>query len=110
VDRERDQREAQRLTDLLHQEIKRQDVSIRSLEKKMGVGNSVYQKVLSGKITMTLGHLLQILDALELDWTEFFRAAYPAPPQTAEAPVAESDEFEQKVIGVLRRKGLLPEQ
>ena len=110
MDRERDQREAQRLTDLLHQEIKRRDVSIRSLEKKMGVGNSVYQKVLSGKITMTLGHLLQILDALELDWTEFFRTSYPAPPQTVEALAAESDEFEQKVIGVLRRQGLLPEE
>jgi transcriptional regulator with XRE-family HTH domain len=110
VNRERDQREAQRLTDLLQQEINRQDVSIRSLEKKMGVGNSVYQKVLNGKITMALGHLLQILDALELDWAEFFRTAYPAPSQTAEAPAAESDEFEQKVIDILRRKGLLPEE
>lgn len=75
----------------------------------MGVGNSVYQKVLNGKITMTLSHLLQIADALDLEWTELFRMAYLPAPQPVEAPVAESEDFDQKVMDVLRRHGLLAE-
>ena len=110
VNRERYQREAQRLAAILRREIRRQGVSIRSLEQKMGVGNSVYQKVLGGKITMTLGHLLQIADALELEWTELFRMAYLPSPQPAEAPAPESEDFDQKVIDVLRRHGLLSER
>lgn len=110
MDRERDRREAQRLTDILHREIRRQGVSIRSLEQKMGVGNSVYQKVLNGKITMTLGHLLQIADALDLEWAELFRRAYLGSEKPAEAPSIEADEFDRKVIDLLRRLGLLPER
>jgi len=108
VDRERYQREAQRLADILRREIQRKGASIRSLEQKMGVGNSVYQKVLGGKVTMTLGYLLQIADALGLEWPEFFRKAYLDSPQPGEAPAAGADDFEQRVLDVLRRHGLLP--
>ena len=107
MNRERDKREAQRLIAILRLEIKRQGVSIRSLEQKMGVGNSVYQKVLGGKITMTLGHLLQIADALDLEWPELFRRAYLSPSQPAEASATEAEDFDQKVLDVLRRHGLL---
>src|SRR5881227_213772 len=88
VDRDRYQQEAQRLAAILRDEIRSQGVSIRSLEQKMGVGNSVYQKVLCGKVTMTVGHLLQIADALGLDWLELFRRAYlgPAAPSEVLAP------------------------
>jgi transcriptional regulator with XRE-family HTH domain len=109
MDRARYQQEAQRLAALLRGEIQRQGVSIRSLEQKMGVGNSVYQKVLGGKISMTLGHLLQMADALGLDWSDLFRMAYPGPSQTPEAPAAEGDDFDQRVMDVLRRHGLLPD-
>ncbi len=64
MDRDRYQREASRLTAILRAELRNKGVSIRSLEQKMGVGNSVYQKLLGGKITLTLAHLLQIADAL----------------------------------------------
>ena len=110
MDRERYQREAQRLAAILRREIKRQGVSIRSLEQKMGVGNSVYQKVLGGKITMTLEYLLQITDALGLEWLELFRRAYLDSPPPGEAPPAEAEDFDQKVLDVLRRHGLLPTQ
>jgi transcriptional regulator with XRE-family HTH domain len=109
VDRERYQQEALRFAAILRREIRRQGVSIRSLEQKMGVGNSVYQKVLGGKITMTLGHLLQISDALGLDWQELFRMAYPGSVPPVEAPPAEAEDFDQKVMDVLRRHGLIPE-
>lgn len=109
MDRARYQQEAQRLAAILRGEIQRQGVSIRSLEQKMGVGNSVYQKVLGGKISMTLGHLLQMADALGLDWPHFFRMAYPGAAPGSEAPVLEGADFEQRVMDVLRRHGLLPD-
>ena len=110
MDRQRYQYEALRLAAILRREIRRQGVSIRSLEQKMGVGNSVYQKVLGGKITMTLGHLLQIADALGLDWMELFRMAYPGLAAPVEAPPVEAEDFDQKVMDVLRRHGLILQQ
>ena len=108
MDRERYQREALRLAAILRREIRRKGVSIRSLEQKMGVGNSVYQKVLGGKITMTLGHLLQIADALELEWPELFHLAFLSSEQPAEAAASKEEDFDRKVLDVLRRHGLLP--
>jgi len=110
VDRDRYQREAQRLAVILRDEIRNQGVSIRSLEQKMGVGNSVYQKVLCGKITMTVGHLLQIADALGLDWLELFRRAYLGPVPPAEVLAAAGiDELEMRVLDILHRHGVLPD-
>ena len=110
MDRDRYQQEAQRLAAILRDEIRSQGVSIRSLEQKMGVGNSVYQKVLCGKITMTVGHLLQIADALGLEWLELFRRAYLGSVPLAEAPAgAGVDELEARVLEILHRHGVLPE-
>jgi transcriptional regulator with XRE-family HTH domain len=113
VDRDRYQQEAQRLAAILREEIRSQGVSIRSLEQKMGVGNSVYQKVLCGKITMTVGHLLQIADALGLDWLELFRRAYLGPLPLAEVPavpaMAGIDDLEARVLEILHRHGVLPD-
>lgn len=110
MDRDRYQQEAQRLAAILRDEIRSQGVSIRSLEQKMGVGNSVYQKVLCGKITMTVGHLLQIADALGLEWLELFRRAYlgPVPPAETSA-AAGADELEARVLEILHRHGVLPD-
>lgn len=96
-----------RLAGLLRDTLRDKGVSIRSLEQKMGVGNSVYQKALKGRIVMTVDTLLQIVDALELDWLEFFRMAYPE-LQPSEKPTDE--DFDHKVLDVLRRHGLLSEQ
>jgi transcriptional regulator with XRE-family HTH domain len=76
----------------------------------MGVGNSVYQKVLCGKITMTVGHLLQIADALGLEWLELFRRAYlgSVPPAEAMAMVG-VDDLESRVLEILHRHGVLPD-
>lgn len=110
MDRDRYQRETQRLAAILRDEIRSQGVSIRSLEQKMGVGNSVYQKVLCGKITMTVGHLLQIADALGLEWLEVFRRAYIGPISSAVAPATTgADELEARVLEILHRHGVLPD-
>jgi hypothetical protein len=55
-----------------------------------------------------VGHLLQIADALGLDWLELFRRAYLGPVPPAEAP-AGVDELEARVLEILHRHGVLPE-
>lgn len=107
MDRDRYQRETQRLAAILRDEIRSQGVSIRSLEQRMGVGNSVYQKVLCGKITMTVGHLLQIADALGLEWLELFRRAYLGPASAEASAPAGADELEARVLEILHRHGVL---
>ena len=107
-DRSRYQQETTRLAALLREEIRRRGLSIRSLEQKMGVGNSIFQKVLTGRIKMTLEHLLALADSLDLDWPTLFRLAYPGTPETkAQKP---ADELEEKVLAVLRRYGIVPQQ
>lgn len=95
-------RETLRLVRVLDSVARSKGVSIRSLEKKMGVGDSVFNKVLKGKITLQVRHILMICDALEIPWGEFFAKAYGLedPP---------GDPWEEKVIGLLVRLGVLPE-
>lgn len=81
-------------------------VSVRSLEKKMGVGDSVFAKVLRGRITPQVRHVLMIADALEVGWPELFARAYglavPRPPrETVPADV------EERMIGLLLRLGVI---
>lgn len=123
--------EALRLAGMLKTLAKSKRRSIRSLEQRMGVGTSIFHKVLKGDVTLQLRHLLMIADALEIDWAEFFHLAYPrasaAPAATGgsllgdlhralgepEGPAAEeiSDaEFEAKVKRVLIHLGLLPQE
>lgn len=74
----------------------------------MGVGNSIFQKVLTGRIKMTLEHLLALADALDLDWPALFSLAYPGTSEVkAQKP---ADELEEKVLAVLRRYGIVPQQ
>jgi len=108
VNRERYRREALRLAGLLRDELREKGVSIRSLEQKMGVGSSVYQKALKGRVTMTLDTLLQIADALDLEWPELFRKAYPESAREPVTTAAMPDELEGKVLDILRRHGVLP--
>jgi transcriptional regulator with XRE-family HTH domain len=105
--------------------------SIRSIEQQMGVSTSIFHKVLKGDVTFHIRHLLMILDALEIDWAEFFHMAYPRTSAAASAgrgdsllgdldralgegrPAAEeiSDaEFEERVKRVLAHLGMLPEE
>ena len=109
-DRSRYQQETTRLAALLREEIRRRGLSIRSLEQKMGVGNSIFQKVLTGRIKMTLEHLLAIADALDLDWPALFRLAYPGAAEAKPQPQKPADELEEKVLAVLRRYGIVPQR
>jgi transcriptional regulator with XRE-family HTH domain len=121
--------EALRLAGMLKTLAKSKRRSIRSLEQQMGVGTSIFHKVLKGEVTLQLRHLLLIADALEVDWAEFFHMAYP---RAGAAPAARGDsllgdldralgdgpaaeaisdaEFEERVKRVLAHLGLLPGQ
>ncbi len=122
--------EALRLTGMLKTLAKSKRRSIRSLEQQMGVGTSIFHKVLKGEVTLHLRHLLMIADALEIDWAEFFHMAYPrasaSPAGRGDSllgdldralgvgrPAAEeiSDaDFEERVKRVLAHLGMLPEE
>lgn len=122
--------ETLRLAGMLKTLAKSKRRSIRSIEQQMGVSTSIFHKVLKGDVTFHLRHLLMILDALEIDWAEFFHIAYPRAGAAAAAsddsllgdldralaerePAAEevSDaEFEERVKQVLAHLGLLPDE
>ncbi len=120
--------EALRLAGLLKTLAKTQRRSIRSLEQQMGVGTSIFHKVLKGEVTLQVRHLLMIADALEIGWEEFFHLAYPRSSAAAasegsllgdlnralgEPAVERGDsdaEFEERVKRVLIHLGLLAEE
>ena len=104
--RDRYEEEALRLVRVLASMALEKRVSIRSLEKKMGVGDSVFSKVLRGKITPQVRHVLMIADALEVGWPELFARAYGlALPKAPRAP-ALADE-EGRLVGLLLRLGVI---
>jgi transcriptional regulator with XRE-family HTH domain len=122
--------EALRLAGMLKTLAKTQRRSVRSLEQQMGVGTSIFHKVLKGEVTLQVRHLLMIADALGIDWAEFFHMAYPrssaargaerdsllgdlnralGEPASSSPPLEMSDaEFEERVLRVLVRYGLVP--
>jgi transcriptional regulator with XRE-family HTH domain len=120
--------EALRLAGLLKTLAKTQRRSIRSLEQQMGVGTSIFHKVLKGEVTLQVRHLLMIADALEIGWAEFFHLAYPRSGAAAVSedsllgdlnralgePAVKAEtsdaEFEERVKRVLVHLGLLPEE
>jgi transcriptional regulator with XRE-family HTH domain len=96
--------ECRRLVEKLQDLAQKQRMSIRSLEKSMGVGDSAFNKVLNGKITLQFRHILMICDALGVDWREFFAEVYGLKP----SPAKESDQ--EKILFLVRCGVLKPEQ
>jgi transcriptional regulator with XRE-family HTH domain len=80
---------------------KKEGLSIRSLEKKMKVSDGGFYKVLRGQVTLQVRHILKILDAIEVEWQDFFVQAYP-PEGTP------GDPLEAKVLAILARHGIIP--
>jgi transcriptional regulator with XRE-family HTH domain len=81
--------ETARLVTLLGKLVKAKGASVRSLEKKMGVGDSVFAKLLKGKITLQIRHILMLCQAAEIEPKEFFAAAYGFQSAPLPAPVPE---------------------
>lgn len=68
--------EVHRIGHLLLRVANERKVSIRSLERKMGVSTSVFRKALVGESSLTLRHVLMIAEGLGLEWREVFDLAY----------------------------------
>lgn len=94
--------EEERLLGLLRQRARQNHMSIRAMEVRAGVGVSVFSRVLSGKVRPSLRHILSMCDVLDLPWTEFYALAQGG---EAEPP---KDDFEERVIAVLKRLGWGP--
>jgi transcriptional regulator with XRE-family HTH domain len=103
--------ETERLVKVLAFLVKDKPASVRSLEKRMGVGDSVFAKVLKGKITLQVRHILMICDALGIEWSDFFAKAYGLGGQT---PIVFSEEalLTQKIrpilLDLLVQLGVIP--
>jgi transcriptional regulator with XRE-family HTH domain len=104
--RDRYEEEALRLVRVLASMALEKRVSVRSLEKKMGVGDSVFSKVLRGKITPQVRHVLMIADALEVGWPELFARAYGLAVPAAPRSVSPADE-EGRMVSLLLRLGVI---
>ena len=105
--------ETSRLVQVLARLVKEKHVSVRSLEKAMGVGDSVFSKVLKGKITLNVRHVLMICTALGIEWKEFFARAYgigEAPVEAAPPPAPDDAELEARLIRILDRLGFVPQK
>lgn len=98
--------ESLRVAGLLAKIVREQRVSVRSLEKKMEVAESLFSKVLKGKITLHFRHVLMICTALGIDWKDFFAHAYGL----AGGPLTETERFEQIAARLLVALDLAPEE
>lgn len=67
--------EVERFRKLLAAMVKARGISIRSVERALGAKGGQTRKVLKGDLTLTLRHLLMILDVLKVTPAEFFRTA-----------------------------------
>ncbi|MES1245444.1 MAG: helix-turn-helix domain-containing protein [Acidobacteriota bacterium] len=99
--------EALRLVKVLASLVQEKRASVRSLERKMGVGESVFSKVLRGRVTLQVRHVLMLADALEIGWSDLFARAYGQPALPRPVPAAAEQEEERKMIRLLVRLGVI---
>lgn len=81
--------EVDRLRDLLVKAVEENRYTAKALERKLGMAGGSTGKILRGQITLSVRHLLAILDAAGIPWAAFFQVAYPLTGQqgpSLEAP------------------------
>ena len=96
--------ETRRLLGLLLAIAKREGKSLRSLEKKLGVGASVFTKVASGRVNAQVRHVLMLCDALDIPWSEFYAMAHQ------EEAAEKGDDLEKRLLALLVQHGVLPKE
>lgn len=92
--------EAERFAQVLSFLVKEKHASVRSLEQRMGVGDSVFSKVLKSKVTLQVRHVLMICDAIGIEWSDFFAKAYGLAGQE-KIVFTEDQKLEAKVRSIL---------
>jgi transcriptional regulator with XRE-family HTH domain len=76
--------EIERVTALLSTVIKVANVTKRELEKELGASGGYLSRLLSGKMGLSIRHILLICAAIGMDPAEFFHLAYPEAPNAGE--------------------------
>ena len=69
----------QYLKEMLATQIRRQRVTRRSIEQRMGWSHGYLTRLMGGVIELKLRHLFDILKMIEVSPAEFFAEAYPLP-------------------------------
>ena len=102
--------ELDRLRHLLMAAVKERNLSLRALERQLGIKGGSTRKILKGDITLSVRHILMILKALGVPYAYFFRAAYPLPgdPEMAALPSKASmeDALGRLLVQALRKQVL----
>ena len=101
---ERYREETRRLLGLILAVAKREGKSLRSLEKKLGVGTSVLTKVASGRVIAQVRHLLMLCDALDIPWQDFYAMA------CKEKIAEQGDDMEKRLLALLVQYGVLTKE
>ena len=73
-----------RITALLSTVIKVANVTKRELEKELGASGGYLSRLLSGKMGLSVRHILLICAAIGMEPAEFFHLAYPEAPSAGE--------------------------
>jgi transcriptional regulator with XRE-family HTH domain len=76
--------EIERVTALLSTVIKVANVTKRELEKELGASGGYLSRLLSGKMGLSIRHILLICAAIGMEPAEFFHLAYPEAPSAGE--------------------------
>lgn len=88
---ERQQPETQHMLDVLKTAMRVLGVTVRELEKRVGLSSSYLSRLLSGKLPLRFDHVIQITHALGLEPAHLFHEAFPfrrpGHPKEAEATV-----------------------
>jgi len=77
--------EIERVTALLSTVIKVANVTKRELEKELGASGGYLSRLLSGKMGLSIRHILLICAAIGMEPAEFFHLAYPEAPAAGES-------------------------
>ncbi|HTQ78965.1 MAG TPA: helix-turn-helix transcriptional regulator [Thermoanaerobaculia bacterium] len=76
--------EIERVTALLSTVIKVANITKRELEKELGASGGYLSRLLSGKMGLSVRHILLICAAIGMEPAEFFHLAYPEAPGAGE--------------------------
>jgi transcriptional regulator with XRE-family HTH domain len=77
-------REVRRVLHALRSLVRVHEVSIRELERRAGVGQGVFRRLLAGERELTLRHLYKILEILSTSPSRFFQLVHAQPTPSPE--------------------------
>lgn len=110
--------QVQYLKEMLATQIRRQRITRRSIEQRMGWSHGYLTRLMGGVIELKLRHVFDILAMIEVTPAEFFAEAYPLPPgrtrpqRAAGQPsdgsevrlvVMTEEQLERQIEGLVRR-------